>query len=173
MRSSLCVRLLAGCIYSAHAIASNICSEDTACLGPKDCLYPYPGSCAQFIHCEVNSDNKTGTPILRDCPDGLEWNNDEKICDLPNESTCQKPLQNIIATFDEALPPPRGTLDSSFSCTTARSSQGCLGQIGGGLECIYANPQASSSYIQCTDGLAYVVPCKAGQTYRDALKACE
>ena len=60
----------------------------TQCLGPKDCLYPNPDNCTSFIHCEVNDDNKTGRPTIKDCPDGLQWNDYMIECDGPENSTC-------------------------------------------------------------------------------------
>jgi hypothetical protein len=61
---------------------------NTACQGPKDCLYPHPTNCNQFIHCEVNADGVTGRPTVKDWPADLEWNDKEKICDWPSSSTC-------------------------------------------------------------------------------------
>jgi Chitin binding Peritrophin-A domain len=53
----------------------------TKCLGPKDCLYPHPNDCGSFIQCTVNPGGVTGTPVVMPCPAGLQWNDDEKICD--------------------------------------------------------------------------------------------
>jgi len=63
--------------------------ENTQCMGPKDCLYPHPGDCKQFIHCEVNADGVTGRPTVKDCPADLLWNDNKKECDWPSESTCR------------------------------------------------------------------------------------
>lgn len=142
-------------------------------MGPKDCLYPHPNRCDQFIHCEVNADGVSGRPTVKDCPAGLEWNDNEKECDWPQDSTCRDVVQETLDTVTETLPPSDGSFDSSFSCSEAASSQGCMGSNGGGIECIYANPTTQDSYILCTDGLAYIVQCKSGSTYRDAIKACE
>lgn len=62
----------------------------TSCLGPKDCLYPDPASCNSFIQCTVNADNITGNPTVKSCPAGLEWNDNEKICDWSDSSTCPR-----------------------------------------------------------------------------------
>ena len=70
------------------------CPEDdiaaTGCKGPKDCLYPDPDSCEKFIRCELNADGVTGRPVERDCPTGLQWNDNKKECGDPEESTCPK-----------------------------------------------------------------------------------
>ncbi|CAO3609003.1 unnamed protein product [Cunninghamella echinulata] len=75
-------------------IAQNIppCLEKdiaaTGCLGPNDCTYPHPHNCDQFIVCEVNKDGTAARPITKDCPAGLEWNDNKKECDWPKDSTC-------------------------------------------------------------------------------------
>ncbi len=63
--------------------------KQTLCLGPKDCLYPNPDRCDGFIRCEVNADLKTGRPVHKVCPEGLQWNDSNKICDWPQKSTCR------------------------------------------------------------------------------------
>jgi hypothetical protein len=61
--------------------------RDTGCRGPKDRLYANPLNCRTFIHCTVNSNGITGTPIIRGYPAGLEWNDEVKLCDYPFDST--------------------------------------------------------------------------------------
>ena len=56
---------------------------NTGCKGPKDCVYPNPGSPSTYIKCVVNADGKTATPVIRTCPTGLVWNDRNKICDYP------------------------------------------------------------------------------------------
>ena len=136
----------------------------TKCMGPKDCLYPNPHSCSSFIQCTVNEDLKSGTPVVMPCPAGLEWNDRQKICDWPANSTCRNLVQKIEDSAKEALPPPGGIIDSSFSCANA----GCEG-----IECIYANPANSKSYIQCTAGVAYVLQCEKGGKFSKEVNACE
>ena len=110
--------------------------------------------------------------MVMPCPDGLEWNNNLKYCDYPANSTCGDEIEILEDEVKEALPPSNGVLNSSFSCSDAQASQGCMGSSGAGIECIYANPANSQSYIQCTDGFAYTVQCKSGE-YKDAIKACD
>lgn len=61
---------------------------ETGCQGPKDCHYPHPKNCNQFIHCEVNADGVSGRPTVKDCPANLQWNDNKKECDYPAQSTC-------------------------------------------------------------------------------------
>ncbi|KAJ6585823.1 hypothetical protein B0H19DRAFT_849130, partial [Mycena capillaripes] len=76
---------------SPRSTSGFVCSREdiarTLCMGPKDCLYANPESCTNFIQCTVNPDG-TGTPIVMPCPSGLEWNDNEKICDWPSSKTC-------------------------------------------------------------------------------------
>uniref|UniRef100_A0A060T422 ARAD1A13728p n=1 Tax=Blastobotrys adeninivorans TaxID=409370 RepID=A0A060T422_BLAAD len=92
--------------------------------------------------------------------------------DFPGPKTCRNVEQEIQDSAAGALPPSDGTLDSSFSCSDAAVSRGFQGSNGPGVECIYPNPRASDSYVQCTGGLGYIAQCKSG-TYQDAIKACE
>lgn len=161
---------LAGTVSGFKCPKSDI--KTTKCLGPKDCLYANPKSCKNFIQCIVNADGVTGTPVVMPCPAGLEWNNKGKICDWPQNSTCGDEIEILEDEVQEVLPPSDGSINSSFSCSDAQASQGCMGSSGEGIECIYANPANSKSYIQCTDGIAYTVQCKSGE-YRDVIKACE
>ena len=56
------------------------------CLGLKDCLYPNPNNCNTFIKCLATSDK--GTAVVIPCPIGLQWNDNKKQCEYPEESTC-------------------------------------------------------------------------------------
>ncbi|CAG2166206.1 unnamed protein product [Oppiella nova] len=80
--------------WSAVISYDFVCSlediENTHCIGPKDCLYPHPKECNKFIRCEVSTDGVTGEPTVKDCPAGLEWNDNKKECDWPIHSTCPR-----------------------------------------------------------------------------------
>jgi hypothetical protein len=52
-------------------------------------LYPNPDNCNSFIQCVPQPDG-SGKPQVMPCPDGLEWNNNKKECDWPQDSTCPK-----------------------------------------------------------------------------------
>ena len=167
---SLSIQVLG--VLAAPAGNKFVCpSEDiisTKCFGPKDCLYQNNNNCNTYIQCTVDSGERTGTPVVMPCPAGFLWNDHQRSCDYPAFSTCRDPIQEANATADEELPPANSTLDTSFDCDTAGAKQDCME-----LECIYANPKSSKSYVQCTDGLAYIVQCKADQVYQDTTKSCE
>lgn len=91
MRFSLSLPLVAALSFPGSAAAFHCPEEDiisTQCLGPKDCLYTNPNSCSTFIQCTVNPGGLTGTPVVMPCPVGLEWNDNKKECDWPQNSTC-------------------------------------------------------------------------------------
>ncbi|KAF7334978.1 Carbohydrate-binding module family 14 protein [Mycena venus] len=102
LSTSKLLALLALFVWQAHASLANsprslpardefVCpAEDianTGCLGPKDCLYANPNNCNTFIRCIANADG-TGTPVVLPCLLELEWNDNKKECDFPENSTC-------------------------------------------------------------------------------------
>ena len=130
----------------------------TGCVGPKDCLYPDPDSCQKFIQCEVNSDGVTGTPVERDCPHGLQWNDNKKECDYPEDSTC-----------------PESAIDSAFVCPKENiAATGCPGP----KDCLYAYPGSCNKFIQCIvnkDGMTAtpkIVTCPSNLVWNDNTKEC-
>lgn len=175
MRLPLVLPLMTGVALSASNV-DFVCPEEeiaeTGCMGPKDCVYMNTDDCSSFIYCEVSADGKTAQPIIKNCPSGLQWNDNKKECDFPENATCNNVLDGVVNTVNEGLPPSEGTLDPTFSCSDAAASQGCQGSKEPEIECIYPNPKASDSYVQCTAGFAYIVQCKSG-TYKDEIKACE
>lgn len=86
--------LLLMCATAGSAVAAEfVCPKEdikeTQCMGPKDCLYPHPTECGKFIKCEVNSDGETGRPTIQDCPADLDFNNETKECDYPENAGCE------------------------------------------------------------------------------------
>ncbi|ELR06760.1 hypothetical protein VC83_04226 [Pseudogymnoascus destructans] len=128
----------------------------TQCMGPKDCLYPHPTRCDHFIRCEVNNDGKTGLPHINDCPSPLEWNNNIKECDFPENSTCRKG-DGVDTTTDDDVNRathilPRGNSaenkirDEPFVCPRKDFiSNKCKEQNG----CMYPDPKNCRNYIHC------------------------
>ena len=130
----------------------------TGCNGPKDCLYPNPDTCNTFIQCEVNSDGVTGTPVVRDCPAGLEWNDNKKECDYPANSTC-----------------PKDAMASAFMCPSEDiAATGCKGP----KDCLYAYSGSCNKFIQCIvnkDGITAtpkIVTCPSNLVWNDNTKDC-
>ncbi|XP_054153527.1 peritrophin-1-like [Oppia nitens] len=126
---------------------------ETKCLGPSDCLYAHPYRCDQFVLCLINKDGKTGRPVVKTCPQGLEWNDNTKSCDWPQSSTCRQlrcPVWDIIRTK-------------------------CLGP----KDCLYTNWLNCNTYIQCTvnpdgrTGRPVVMPCPAGLKWNNRNKVCD
>ncbi|KAJ5352999.1 hypothetical protein N7452_001973 [Penicillium brevicompactum] len=163
--------ILAGLAIASSVTAFTCPEEDiaaTQCQGPKDCLYPNPDNCNSFIACEISNDGTTGIPHLNDCPPNLEWNENEKICDYPEQSTCSSLNQQSSDLSNEAEPPVNGKLGENFDCAQAKTDQGCSE-----VECIYANPNSPNSYYQCTTETAYLVQCESDKTYQASIRACK
>ncbi|CAG2110077.1 unnamed protein product [Medioppia subpectinata] len=167
----------------------------TGCMGPKDCLYPHSKHCDQFIHCEVNADGVTGRPTIKDCPAGLEWNDNEKICDWPVSSTCPSvpttgpPPVTTGQTCDcacssptaapvttEIIPTPSTDGSVKFNCPVddiARTR--CIGP----KDCLYPHPSQCDKYIHCevnADGVTgrpTEKDCPAILLWNDNRKECD
>lgn len=164
---------------SPRSTSDFVCPEEdiasTGCQGPKDCLYPNALSCDNFIQCMVNADGVTGTPVVMPCPSGLQWNDNEKICDWPSQSTCTDFVQEVADDAKGALPPPGGVAitDGSFDCAAKEESLGCDSTKGLGLNCNFEDPaDKCRGYIQCVEGVPYRVVCRAGDVYDSAARAC-
>ena len=61
-------------------------SKAKKCKKDNECKYAYPGECNVYIKC----DDKGGATV-EDCPMGLEWKDDQKICAFPLFSKCSQP----------------------------------------------------------------------------------
>ena len=64
--------------------------KNTKCKNWKDCVYTNKRDCKTYIQCIIGSDKRKGVPIIMKCPGALQWNDDEKICDFKEKSTCYK-----------------------------------------------------------------------------------
>ncbi|KAF7334977.1 Carbohydrate-binding module family 14 protein [Mycena venus] len=104
LSTSKLLALLALFVWQAHASFANsprslpardksfVCPSqpiiNTKCLDIKDCLYANPADCNSYILCAVNADGMTGTPVVMPCAPGLQWNDNDKFCVFPEDSTC-------------------------------------------------------------------------------------
>ncbi|OBT44358.1 hypothetical protein VE00_07086 [Pseudogymnoascus sp. WSF 3629] len=133
--------------------------ERTLCKGPKDCFYPHPTRCDQFIFCEVNSDGRTGRPTVNDCPPGLEWNNNDKICDFFENSTCPKGdgAAKILPRGEGA----ENKIRAPFECPREDFMSGKCDKQNG---CMYPDPKDCRNYFHCAwnaDGQTTTVTYKS------------
>ena len=161
----------------------------TGCKGPKDCLYPNPDSCNNFIQCTVNADNKTGTPVVMPCASAtppLEWNDIKKKCDYAGQpgtcsagssstsspsstsavpitpTTTPKPIETTTEEKTQGSSSSSPPVDEVFVCPVEDiANNGCKGP----KDCLYPNPDDCHSFIQCrVNGenktvIPVVVPC--------------
>ncbi len=161
-----------------------VCPRDdianTGCMGPKDCLYPNPANCNSFIQCVPQPDG-SGKPQVMPCPARLEWNDNKKECDWPQDSTCpnkptnaptQKPTDASTAAPTQT---PTNPPDNGFQCPRDDiANTGCMGP----KDCLYPNPANCNSFIQCVpqpdgSGKPQVMPCPAGLEWNDNKKECD
>ncbi|KFY76433.1 hypothetical protein V499_03934 [Pseudogymnoascus sp. VKM F-103] len=123
----------------------------TQCRGAKDCVYPNPGSCTTFIQCSAGSNLMSGTPVIKDCLPGHEWNNKEKKCDVPEKSTCP-----VNATTE------KNTLEAKskdkLTCTGAGCPGTVIGEVTNGLEDVLRNGAAPNRRAAKEEPLVFKCP---------------
>ncbi|OBT84842.1 hypothetical protein VE02_07291 [Pseudogymnoascus sp. 03VT05] len=127
--------------------------ERTGCMGPKDCKYPHPMRCNQFIQCNVNEDERTARPTVHDCPAGLEWNGNAKECGWPENSTCNSvgtTVDKVLKKDSEILPRGDGVEKRNrydgFVCPREDFlNKSCKRQNG----CMYPHPKSCKKYFHC------------------------
>lgn len=140
----------------------------TKCQRPRDCLYPNPGSCNTYIQCTVNPGGRTGTPVIMPCRKGSEWNDNIKLCDKPERSTCSalEGVETVVkGKVDNVVQPAENKIRDAgaFTCPLDDIARtGCTGA----KDCLYPDPRDYSSYIQC------VVNGADGRTSKPTLKRC-
>jgi hypothetical protein len=169
-----------------------VCPRDdianTGCMGPKDCLYPNPANCNSFIQCVPQPDG-SGKPVVMPCPAGLEWNDNKKECDYPQDSTCPKnSTQTPTTAATTQTPTTAATTQTPTTAATTPlppggdfvcprddiANTGCMGP----KDCLYPNPANCNSFIQCVpqpdgSGKPVVMPCPAGLEWNDNKKECD
>ncbi|CAG2178745.1 unnamed protein product, partial [Oppiella nova] len=163
--------------------------QNTQCMGPKDCLYPHPKHCDQYIHCEVNADGQTGRPTIKDCPDGLYWDDTNKICNWPDQSTCPAsptPDTHVSSTGRDCdcscsstsvspdIPSPTPAVEFTCPAEDIANTQ-CMGP----KDCLYPHPTNCDQFIHCevnADGVTgrpTVKDCPPGLEWNDNTKQCD
>jgi hypothetical protein len=61
-------------------------------------LLPHPSDCTRFFSCS------NGVPIEMECPAGLHFNDQLKVCDWPQDANCVKrKLTRLYLTMDFAF----------------------------------------------------------------------
>jgi hypothetical protein len=143
-------------------------------------LYPNPNNCNSFIQCVPQPDG-SGKPKIMPCPTGLEWNDNKKQCDWPQDSTCgNKPINTPTAAPTQAPTQaptyaPTNPPDNGFQCPRADIvNTGCKGP----KDCLYPNPNNCNSFIQCVpqpdgSGKPQLMPCPADLKWNDNKKQCD
>jgi hypothetical protein len=150
--------------------------DNTGCKGPKDCLYSNPENCNAFIQC-----NDAGLAYDMPCaPENLEWNDNTRVCDWPESSTCASKA-SASAPGSEMRPDAQalssgGRQRLDFDCAQAELDNGCPNPASG--ECNYAAPDSCISFIHCVGQTAWEIACETddgsspGTVWDDEVKAC-
>ncbi|KFY32397.1 hypothetical protein V493_00236 [Pseudogymnoascus sp. VKM F-4281 (FW-2241)] len=148
----------------------------TQCRGEKDCVYPNPGSCNTYVRCSVGYNLLSGgTPSVKNCSPGHEWNDKDKVCDVPEKSTCPV-YANVTTPVADKVEAAESRGIADFKCPVEDIRRtGCKHQG----DCQYADPESCSSFYNCianSDGLTgtpYLHQCPEGNHWNDKVKVCD
>ncbi|XP_039605054.1 chitin-binding domain protein cbd-1-like isoform X1 [Polypterus senegalus] len=160
------------------------------CTGKANGNYPVPNNPDSYINCQ------NGNPTLMQCPAGYIFNAASGQCEMPGCS-CNPPPNfctgkangnyynpNNPHTFiicSNGIPTemqcPAGLIFNAAKdqCDWPGSNlpnpgpNFCTGKPNGN----YVNPSNPNSYISCSNGLIYVMPCPVGLVYNPAKNACD
>jgi len=71
----------------ALLLATALCRAQSTFTCPAEGKFPDPESCYNYITCVPDGDSLEAT--VETCSLGLQWNDDKKVCDFEDESTCE------------------------------------------------------------------------------------
>uniref|UniRef100_A0A6M2DWS2 Putative peritrophic membrane protein 4 holotrichia oblita n=1 Tax=Xenopsylla cheopis TaxID=163159 RepID=A0A6M2DWS2_XENCH len=116
-----------------------------------DVLYANPDDCNSYYQC------LNGSPVLLSCPNGLQWNDDVKLCDYPLSEGCKESLpKSPRASSTDFIP-------DSIIERCKRSPEGTM----------LADPEDCANFYVCSFGEPYSKSCDHGLLYHDSLKTCD
>lgn len=90
---------------------------DDTCDGNE--FLKYWASCTSYLQCDH------GQIIMRDCPDGLEWNDKQKTCDWPANANCQaekEPSEHVHSDSHDNEVTSRPTRKTTTVTTTTTTT---------------------------------------------------
>ncbi|GFS71683.1 papilin [Nephila pilipes] len=176
--------------------------ENIANLGQYDpkygCLsdgkYPNYEDCNTFIQCS----KRVKTVML--CPNDLHFNERTKKCEKPCDARCNITLLEDYCFLPNVTGNCRaGFYNYFFNKFTGKCEKFLYGGCGGNKnnfqkkeECeekcskkdpepefkcltdeLYRNPKNCSTYIQCSNGIAHIMPCPKDLHYNEEKKQCD
>ncbi|KAG0711136.1 putative chitinase 10 [Chionoecetes opilio] len=134
-----------GTVSTTTTPSGHVC--DVTCPTPVG-LFPHPRECTEWVHCDHN------IPYVKDCPAGLHFNAQLKVCDWPASAGCTSRLDHNcdLPTPIPTIPEPNATVPTPSplcDCECChKPAEDCTAYY-------YCDEHQSQSYHECSDGLVF------------------
>ena len=66
-------------VFLFLSIGSAYCKLPECPEGDEEALFPSDTNCSEYFQCVH------GVPVVRECPDGLQWDKKNNICNWPDQ----------------------------------------------------------------------------------------
>nr|XP_012230502.1 PREDICTED: peritrophin-1-like [Linepithema humile] len=84
MKATLYLALVVCLVATFYAQAQEVtCPEDSDDDEKEAIIIPHPSNCKHYFVCDH------GRAIVMECPEGLHFNPDKKVCDFPASAGCK------------------------------------------------------------------------------------
>ncbi|KAH8261308.1 hypothetical protein KR044_006994, partial [Drosophila immigrans] len=141
------------CVVDSEGVCvPKVCDPD-CCDRPNDWMGPVDKNCSAYIHCVY------GNKFQVRCPNNLQFNDDTKQCDYPENVKCE----------DGSAPPSGPTAGPSGTYCEAKGR--CVGQPDG--EMLGIPNTCSNAYIVCQCECEINFACNAGLIFNPKINVCD
>ncbi|UYV70525.1 hypothetical protein LAZ67_7003416 [Cordylochernes scorpioides] len=160
-------------------------------------LFPHPTRCDKFVHCSH------GIPYFKDCPDQLNFNTENNVCDWPENVDCHNrepveptvPPSHLECPCDGCLLSDKTDCASYFLCTNGasyhfrcgpglsfnpkkstcdhKSDFRCKQPICPESSGIFPDPEDCRSYVSCSEGIPHFHDCPPGLHFNPTAHLCQ
>ncbi|XP_047000761.1 chondroitin proteoglycan-2-like [Schistocerca americana] len=129
---------------------------------------PNPNDCSIFYKCDEN-----GVAWVIECPAGLEYNAELRVCDYPENAGCSSnPSEDTPSEGDEDDENSNGGNEVSPN-PPAGDAPTCPEWNPNDVTQL-PNPNDCSSFYKCDEnGAAWLIPCPDGLEYNAELRVCD
>lgn len=136
-----------------------------------------PTDCGSFFECVE------GKWVKIECGQGLEWNEQAKVCDWPASANC-KETSDAPTDAPTTIPPTEGPTAAPTEAPTDAPTEAPTGTPGPS-ECncpaeddpqhdvLCSNPNDCSSFYKCFEGHPSLIQCPPGQEWANSLERCD
>lgn len=142
------------CVIDTEGVCIPKVCDPECCDVPNNWLGPVDNNCSAFIHCLY------GNKFQQRCPNNLQFNNDTKECDYPENVQC-----------DDGSPPPSGPT-AGPSGTYCESKGQCVGKPDGTMFAELTD-SCSGNYIVCQCECEINFKCPDGLVFNEKVRSCD